>query len=29
MKWKAGIAKAIITPDTPVWLAGYGSKREP
>ena len=29
MKWKAGIAKAIITPDTPVWLAGYGCKREP
>ena len=22
-------AKAIITPETPVWLAGYGSKREP
>ena len=29
MKWKAGIANAIITPDTPVWLAGYGRKREP
>lgn len=27
--WKAGIAKAVITPDTPVWLAGYGSKRVP
>jgi hypothetical protein len=27
--WKAGIAKAIITPDKPVWLAGYGSKRPP
>src|SRR5687767_456402 len=27
--WKAGIAKAVITPDKPVWLAGYGSKRPP
>ncbi len=27
--WKAGIAKAIITPEKPVWLAGYGSKRAP
>jgi hypothetical protein len=28
-EWKAGVAKAIITPDTSVWLAGYGSKRPP
>jgi len=28
-QWKAGVAKAVITPDTPVWLAGYGSKRVP
>ncbi|MFO0801725.1 MAG: neutral/alkaline non-lysosomal ceramidase N-terminal domain-containing protein [Gemmataceae bacterium] len=28
-QWKAGLAKAVITPDTPVWLAGYGSKRVP
>src|SRR4051794_40905094 len=27
--WKAGIAKAIITPGTGVWLAGYGTKRPP
>ncbi|HUP78345.1 MAG TPA: neutral/alkaline non-lysosomal ceramidase N-terminal domain-containing protein, partial [Pirellula sp.] len=27
--WKAGVAKAIITPETQVWLAGYGSKRAP
>ena len=27
--WKAGIAKRIITPETSVWLAGYGSKRAP
>lgn len=27
--WKAGVAKAVITPDTGVWLAGYGTKRPP
>lgn len=27
--WKVGVAKAVITPETPVWLAGYGSKRVP
>ena len=27
--WNAGIAKRVITPDTSVWLAGYGSKRVP
>jgi len=27
--WKAGIARAVITPTTDVWLAGYGSKRAP
>lgn len=27
--WKAGVAKAVITPKTSVWLAGYGSKRAP
>lgn len=27
--WKAGIAKAIITPEKGVWLAGYGSARAP
>lgn len=27
--WKAGVAKAIITPEKAVWLAGYGSKRPP
>ncbi len=28
-EWKTGTARAIITPETPVWLAGYGSKRAP
>src|SRR5438045_485763 len=27
--WKAGVAKAIVTPEKGVWLAGYGSKRPP
>jgi hypothetical protein len=27
--WKAGIARAVITPEKAVWLAGYGSKRPP
>jgi neutral ceramidase len=27
--WKAGLAKAVITPEKAVWLAGYGSKRPP
>jgi neutral ceramidase len=27
--WKAGLAKAVITPEKAVWLAGYGSKRVP
>ncbi|MEY3457824.1 MAG: hypothetical protein RL215_981 [Planctomycetota bacterium] len=27
--WKAGISRAVITPETPVWLAGYGTRRVP
>ncbi len=27
--WKAGVARAVITPESKVWLAGYGSKRVP
>lgn len=27
--WKAGVAKVVITPETGVWLAGYGTKRPP
>jgi hypothetical protein len=27
--WKAGVASVVITPEKPVWLAGYGSKRPP
>ena len=27
--WRAGVARETITPQTPVWLAGYGSKRAP
>lgn len=28
-EWKAGVAKAVITPEKSVWLAGYGHKRAP
>jgi hypothetical protein len=27
--WKAGLARANITPDKPMWLAGYGSRTRP
>ncbi len=27
--WKVGVARTIITPETGVWLAGYGTKRSP
>ena len=27
--WKAGIAKAEITPTQPLWMAGYGSRTHP
>lgn len=27
--WKAGVSRKSITPDTPVWLAGYGFRRPP
>lgn len=29
MDWQAGISRRIITPQTQVWLAGYGMKRPP
>jgi len=28
-QWKAGVARAVITPEKAVWLAGYGSRRPP
>ena len=27
--WRVGTSRAVITPEKPVWLAGYGSKRPP
>lgn len=27
--WKAGVSKEVITPETAVWLAGYGTRRAP
>ena len=29
MTWQVGISRRVITPETPVWLAGYGSARPP
>jgi len=27
--WKAGVAKVVITPEEPVWMAGYASRNRP
>lgn len=27
--WKAGVARSIITPDEPLWLAGYAARQRP
>jgi len=27
--WKAGIARTVITPQTPIWMAGYSSRTSP
>src|SRR3989442_1743630 len=27
--WKAGVARANIPPEEPLWLAGYGSRDKP
>ena len=27
--WKAGVATTVITPDKPLWMAGYGARKEP
>ena len=27
--WKAGAAKTVITPEEPLWMAGYGGRTEP
>ena len=29
MSWQVGMARRVITPQTSVWLAGYGSERAP
>ncbi|MBM3497663.1 MAG: hypothetical protein FJX74_03225 [Armatimonadetes bacterium] len=29
MAWRIGLGRRVITPQTPVWLAGYGMKRVP
>ncbi len=27
--WKAGVARVIITPEEPMWMAGYGARNHP
>ena len=27
--WKAGLAKTDITPEGPIWLAGFGARTKP
>lgn len=27
--WKAGVARAVVTPDQPMWMAGYASRNKP
>ena len=27
--WKAGLAQVVITPQTPLWMAGYASRTKP
>mgnify|MGYP001344701120 CR=1 FL=1 len=27
--WKAGVAKTVITPSAPIWMAGFGSRNKP
>jgi hypothetical protein len=27
--WKAGVARAVITPDKPMWMTGYSSRTKP
>ena len=29
LDWKAGVATAKITPDTLMWMAGYGARKQP
>lgn len=29
MEWKAGVAGVVITPDQPIWMAGYGAREHP
>jgi len=28
-RWKAGVARTVITPETPIWMAGYASRDHP
>ncbi len=28
-EWKAGVASVVITPEEPMWMAGYASRDKP
>src|SRR5262245_7391045 len=28
-EWKAGVAKVVITPETPMWMSGYAARTKP
>lgn len=29
LTWKAGVARAVVTPDKPIWMAGYAARNKP
>jgi neutral ceramidase len=29
LNWKAGLARAVVTPDKPLWMAGYAGRQAP
>lgn len=29
LEWKAGVARVDLTPDDPVWMGGYASRKKP
>lgn len=29
LQWRAGVAQAVITPEEPMWMAGYASRNRP
>ncbi len=29
LTWKAGVASVVVTPDEPMWMAGYAARDSP